>query len=183
MKLILFFLFLLKYLILNIEAKKNVFLPPRINENKENNILENPKNCIDECYKLSETYPCFCDSSCNEYGDCCKSFIKGCENNLFSITENSHLIKLPDNPVDKNITTKNIIKLNHTIKNITKIKRLNNFVKVEYNGRCCDDRILPFDCFCDSKCLSNSDCCEDYEYCSKTNYLNQTLVESIIQKN
>jgi len=175
--------------------KNKVFIKP-------NSILHNDELCVFECKKLSKVYPCFCDLSCIEYGDCCKLYANGCENyfrKLASVNYNEKNIS------DYESKILNISNINKTFiidnNNMTSFNKVieKNFVtdklpinvsmnktaieKYDHNGRCCNNEIGPFNCFCDSKCELSGDCCNDYKHCKMRNLLSEEVTHnSLIQR-
>ena len=49
--------------------------------------IDDDKQCLQECLKISKSNRCFCDKNCNLYDDCCELFSIKCKN-FFSQTIN-----------------------------------------------------------------------------------------------
>lgn len=151
----------------------------KITKKKEPNALkfsEINRKCKSECSKLSKVYPCFCDLSCLQYGDCCKLIQKDCEN-YFEILLNQSISSTKDKNSTDYMEEYFLHKENRSIFNNNRTNNDNvifnnqTIEKSKLEGKCCNESIAPFNCFCDSQCVINGDCCSDYSYCFKNNFL------------
>lgn len=162
-----------------------------LNKNNPSITFDIRKKCNSECNKLSKIYPCFCDLSCTEYGDCCKLFAKGCENYFFDLISEIKLINVSNLKNNSNETTTyerggknysfnmhNHLSYNITVNESNKI----SYIKYDHNGRCCHDKVEPFNCFCDSMCVKSGDCCVDYNYCLNKKLINDTMEKVSLRK-
>ncbi len=144
------------------------------------------RKCKAECSKLSKVYPCFCDLSCIEYGDCCKLFAKACEN-YFEVLLNHNKGQKPNknNTINETEFSSSANKSKAFGNSTQKYnsKHSNNTINAfDFDGKCCNDTIEPYNCFCDLQCIVNGDCCSDYNYCIKGNLLKENSMKISARK-
>ena len=64
------------------------------------NNTDNNEECKLECFKLSRIFNCFCDSDCIYNQDCCKIYMKNCNNYFKKDNENEEGSCCSNNPKD-----------------------------------------------------------------------------------
>jgi len=188
MKNIFYFNFILFEIFLFIESTKFIKVESQYGNNQLPSIdsPEHFKVCKFECDKLSKVYPCFCDISCIEYGDCCKLFALGCGNYFEFLLNSTQKFNEYSNKNQNKSSAKFLGKNENSFikaSNITN-KTLNNTLgeNIDHNGRCCLDGAEPFNCFCDGKCINNGDCCSDYDHCFNKFILSEKKIEMSTRK-